>query len=89
MPFPFFNMNELYKACELVVHTLAGITHDSALPFSSKKMLKEFHETFHFKIEEFAGPSDANLSNHILAICRYKDEDTSLSLYVELGEINN
>ena len=52
-------------------------------------MLKEFHETFHFKIEEFAGPSDANLSNHILAICRYKYEDTSLDLWVEIGAMNN
>ena len=89
MPFPFFNMDELYKACELVVHTLAGITHDSALPFSSKKMLKEFYETFHFKIEELVVPSDANLSNPILAKCRYKYEDTSLNLYLELGDMNN
>jgi hypothetical protein len=89
MPLPFFNMNELYKACELVVHTLAGITHDSALPFSSKKMLREFQETFHFKIEELVVPLGANLSNPILAKCRYKYEDTSLNLWLEIGDINN
>jgi hypothetical protein len=89
MPFPFFNMDELYKACELVVHTLAGITHDSALPFSSKKMLREFQETFHFTIEELVVPLGANLSNPILAKCRYKYEDTSLNLWVEIGDMNN
>lgn len=89
MPFPFFDMDELKKPCELVVHTLAGITHDSALPFSSKKMLREFYETFHFKIEELVVPLFANLSEPILAKCSYKYEDTALDLWVEIGEMNN
>lgn len=89
MPFPFFNMDELYKACELVVHTLAGITHDSALPFSSKKMLREFYETFHLKIEELVFPSDVKLEPSIRAVCQYKFEETFLDLWVELGNFNN
>ena len=89
MPLPIFKMSELNKACELVVHTLAGLTSNNALPFSSKRCLMEFIETFHIKIDELTSPNDAQISQTIYAKCSYKYDDISLDLCLEIGDFNN
>jgi hypothetical protein len=89
MPLPMFRMRELNNACELVVHTLAGLTPNNALPFSSKRNLKEFIETFHIKIDELTSPTDTQISQTIYAKCSYKYDDISLDLWLEIGDFNN
>jgi hypothetical protein len=89
MPFPFFDMDELKKACELVVHTLSGIDPESTLPFSTQKYLMEFLSTFHLTMEELISQKDAKFPQTMLAKCMYKYEETALDLWVEIGDMNN
>lgn len=89
MPIPVFKISELYKECELVVHTLAGLTPQSALPFSTKRYLMEFLETFHLQIDELTSPSKEIITNSMFAKCNFKFDEIELGLWVEVGEHNN
>jgi hypothetical protein len=89
MPLPMFKMSELNNACELVVHTLAGLTPHSALPFSTKRCLMEFIETFNLQIDELTSPSKEIITNSMFAKCNFKHDEIELGLWVEVGEHNN
>jgi len=83
MPIPTFKMEELKKACLLVVHSLAGINNERALPFFSKRYFNEFINTFHLQIEELI---TYKTSLVLQAKCKYKYDDIYLELWIDLNE---
>ena len=82
MPIPTFKMEELKKACLLVVHSLAGINNDIALPFFSKRYFNEFNNTFQLQIEELI---TYKTSEAMQARCKYKYDDIYLNLLIDLN----
>jgi hypothetical protein len=89
MYIPIFGISELYKECELIVHTLAGLTPHNALPFSTKRYLMEFLETFNLQIDELTSPSKEIITNSMFAKCNFKLDEIELGLWVEVGKHNN
>lgn len=86
MPIPVFNLTELMKSVSLVVHTLAGLSPETPLPFMKRKHLMEFIATFYFEFKELKlYPSGEDSSTlRLEAIGKYDQE--LLVLWVDLGE---